>query len=414
MNATDVPSDRFHIHILAFAALGPGVSGGDKIFMDCARVWLARGHRITAYVTEEGSAMLDRYGLTGVERVVLDCARWMRIHFAVHYLVKTLRAILFARTLRLASGERHVVFSAGDSPPDVFPAWALRRRHPMARWAAAFYFFAAPPWPSRRDEAYRGGRLPVTFRSVAWFLLQQMTYPLIRRGADFVVVCNQLDVERMAEDGVPASRTWPIYGGIDLDGMKAIPEPTEKTWDACFVGRFHAQKGVLPLLDLWAKVVREIPRARLAIIGEGSLRSRMEARIAELHLGANAEILGYLDGEPKGRVLKASRLFLHPPTHDTGGMAAAEAMGCGLPVVGFDLPGYLHCYPRGMRKVPVGNLDAFAAAVVALLKDDAARNALAREAAAFARGWNWPCRAARLEEIFASLFRGEKTCRAFG
>lgn len=402
MNAA--PIEPLHIHVLAFAALRPGVSGGDKIFLECARVWHGMGHRVTFYGTEDGREMAARYGLGEVNFVLVRAAYWRRFGFAVHYVIKTAKAALLALRAQLESNERHLLYSAGDSPPDVLPGWILRRRYGAARWAAGFFLFAPTPWPSKRDMAYRGGRQPVSFRSIVYYLLQCVGYSIIRRWADYVVACNQIDVDRMKEDGFPPSRIWPIYGGVDLEAMARVPEPSDKVYDGCFVGRFHVQKGVLDLPRVWARVVAGRPNARLAVIGEGSLRSEMERMFDELHLSRNVDILGYLDGDEKVRVLKSSRVFLHMPILDTGGMAAAEAMGCGLPVVGFDLPGYRFSYPKGMKKVPIGDCEEFAAATLALLINETARQKLSREAVEFVREWAWPLRARSLERIFSSLF----------
>lgn len=393
-----------HLHLFAVAALGPGVSGGDKIFIETARVWSATGLRMTIYVTEEGRDMCARYHLTNVEFVVLPVRPWLTRSFAFHYFLKTWKILRYAFRLRLDESHEHALWSAGDSLPDVLPAWILRCRHATARWMASFYFFAPTPWPSKRDQAYRGGHLPVSFRSAIYWFFQQIAYPLIRRRADFVLVCNDLDKEWMKKDGVPASKILPLYGGVDLEGIDRVSDPETRDYDGCFVGRFHIQKGVLILMDIWREVARRRPGARLAIIGEGSLQPEMERKIREYGLGKNIVLLGYLDGEAKYRILKASRVFLHTPTHDTGGMAAAEAMACRRPVVAFDLPGYRHCYPRGMRKTPLEDAKAFAEAVETLLSDSQAYAILAAEAREFAESWAWPARAEEIKEVLLRTF----------
>jgi len=392
-----------HIHIFAAAALGPGVSGGDKIFIECARRWAEKGHAITVYATEEGLQMSQRYGLNNVRFSIVPVPIRSRIGFSLHYLLKIFRALLLASRLRLDGSYQHAIYSASDSLPDVLPSCLLRTRYPAVRWVAAFYFFAPTPWGSKRDEAYRGGRLPASFRSAVYFLFQQLAYPLIRRYADFILVCNHLDAERMQQDGVTESKIAVLYGGVDLQAIHQIAEPQNKSFEGCFVGRFHVQKGVLVLIDIWARVVRRFPHARLAVIGEGPLFQEMRQTIHALKLERNISILGYLDGDEKYRVLKASRVFLHTPTHDTGGMAAAEAMACGLPVVGFDLPGYQYCYPKGMSKVPIGDLDAFAGQVLELLSNQLPRRQLQREALEFVQSWDWSLRASVIEDVFHRL-----------
>ncbi len=72
-------------------------------------------------------------------------------------------------------------------------------------------------------------------------------------------------------------------------------------------------------------------------------------------------------------MLRASRVFLHTSVYDNSGMAAAEALACGLPAVMFDLPPLRVTYPRGALKAPIGDEEAFAGQVLRLLDDEALR-----------------------------------------
>ena len=93
-----------------------------------------------------------------------------------------------------------------------------------------------------------------------------------------------------------------------------------------------------------------------------------------------------------------------PPILDIGGMAAAEGMACGLPVVGFDLPGYEFCYPRGMLKVPIGDIEAFARVVLDLLQDEDLYHQARSEALEFAQEWDWDRKAQDILDSIKDLF----------
>ena len=68
--------------------------------------------------------------------------------------------------------------------------------------------------------------------------------------------------------------------------------------------------------------------------------------------------------------LKQSKIIVHPATYDSGGMAAAEAMAWGLPGVSFDLEALKTYYPKGMIKVPIGDIRNFANSILELLQND--------------------------------------------
>jgi len=167
-----------------------------------------------------------------------------------------------------------------------------------------------------------------------------------------------------------------------------------KIYSACFVGRFHPQKGVLALIDIWKEVVRKVPGAKLAMIGNGPLEDEVRKKIEENGLSNNIVLFGFLDGEDKFKIFKQSKIVVHPATFDSGGMAAAEAMAWGLPAVGFDLEALKTYYSRGMDKAPIGDYLAFANAILKLLNNNEYYVQKGKEARDYiVQEWDWNKRA---------------------
>lgn len=168
-----------------------------------------------------------------------------------------------------------------------------------------------------------------------------------------------------------------------------------KIYDAVFQGRFHPQKGVLELIDIWKKVVDRKPDAKLVMIGDGPLMKSVKLKVKSAKLENNIILKGYLfDGEDKYRIFSQSKIVVHPAFFDSGGMAAAEAMAFGLPCVGFNLESYKYYYPEGMEKVKVGDLAAFADKVMELLQNNNLYNRAAKQAQhLIGCNWSWDLRA---------------------
>jgi glycosyltransferase involved in cell wall biosynthesis len=233
----------------------------------------------------------------------------------------------------------------------------------------------------------------MVLRGLAYYLAQKLSILLIKKNADMVLVTNDLDQRIMAR---PEREVVAIYGGVDF---RDIPKFSQRKldgpykYDAVFVGRFHPQKGVSLLLNIWARVCRRRPNARLALIGVGPLESQLKDAAAVLGLTNNVDFLGFLDGSEKFRVFYESRLFVHPVIYDSGGMSAAEAMACGLPCIGFDLPALRSYYPRGMARVPAYDIEAFAQSILKLLDNEPMYDQLSAEAQSFAKEWDWHRRA---------------------
>ena len=261
--------------------------------------------------------------------------------------------------------------------------------------------FAPKTW--QKDYPYKRKRWVI---GMLYYLTQMPIYWIIKRYADMVFVTSQPDVEKFVTKKRSRDKVGIIRGGVDirpseeyLSSGHIIPVE-ERKYDAVFVGRFHPQKGVLELVDIWKTVCEKRPEAKLAIIGIGSQEDEIKKKIETLNLKNNIELLGFKDGMEKFEIFKQSKIVVHPATYDSGGMAACEAMAWGLPGVSFDLEALKTYYPKGMLKTPCYDLGAFAKHIIRLLEDRQVYEKTQEEAITWAKEWNWDKRA---EEILRNV-----------
>ncbi|PIU03202.1 hypothetical protein COT44_04905 [Candidatus Shapirobacteria bacterium CG08_land_8_20_14_0_20_39_18] len=171
------------------------------------------------------------------------------------------------------------------------------------------------------------------------------------------------------------------------------------------MGRFHYQKGVLELIDIWKLVCQKKPEAKLAMIGNGPLEKNVLIKIREYKLEKNIDLLGFLDGEKKYEIFKQSKMIIHPATYDSGGMAAAEGMAWELPGVSFDLESLKTYYPSGMIKTKCYNLREFADNIISLLDNEKLYQKISKEAHTLIVGvWDWE---KRTDFISRKIFNDE-------
>ncbi|MEO8070107.1 MAG: N-acetyl-alpha-D-glucosaminyl L-malate synthase BshA [Acidobacteriota bacterium] len=96
------------------------------------------------------------------------------------------------------------------------------------------------------------------------------------------------------------------------------------------VSNFRPVKRVSAVLDVF-RLIRGRLRARLVMVGDGPDRATLERQVHELGLSDVVEFVGeQLDLVPW---LSAADLFLLPSSQESFGLAALEAMSCGVPVV---------------------------------------------------------------------------------
>lgn len=226
-----------------------------------------------------------------------------------------------------------------------------------------------------------------------YYITQLPIYLLVKRFADFVFVTSEPDVKKFLTKKRNSHRVIGVKGGIDLEFINSVSEPAQKQFDAVFMGRFHPQKGILELIDIWNLVVQKRPQAKLAIIGDGYLKKEIEDKIKRYNLSDNIVLFGYKFGKEKVEILKSSNVVLHPAIYDSGGMSSCEAMSCGLPGVGFDLAALKTYYPQGMIKVPLNDFEGFSKEIVRLLDDSGYYEKVSWEARDLAlKEWDWNTR----------------------
>lgn len=372
------------------------MSGAEKIAIEVIRRWTEKAN-IFLYTSNLGTHIWNKYRVNNVKQIqFMKLRENANIFFS--YLFRALFGAFKLGQLNIDANYKNIIYSASDFWPDSIPAFLMKLRNKDAKWIAGFYLFAPKPW--KKDSPYKGKRF---LRGLLYWLTQLPIYWIVKRYADIVFVTSEPDVEKFVTRRRNKDKIIVIRGGVDikpsteyLNSGNVIPVEKRK-YDVVFVGRFHPQKGVLELIDIWRLVCNKKPQAKLAIIGRGPLKTEVKEKIKMLELHNNIELLGFKDGKEKYEVFKQSKIVVHPAIYDSGGMAAVEAMAWKLPGVSFDLEALKTYYPKGMLKVSIGDLETFANNIIKLLNDQQLYTKTREDAIAWAKEWDWD---KRTEEIF--------------
>ena len=379
-------------------AWGEGISGGDKISIELIRRW-SKLYPVTIYLWEEGYRMYLRQKLNPrqIKFNVVKMIPWKHLGFFVNYLARILAGVLLSLKINLDNKKTTVIYSATEFWMDSLPGFILKLRFPKIKWIATWFQTAPNPFigfsEGERKPSYK-------FHALIYWLVQLPIKPLIKKYADLVLVNNEFERKYFIEMD-RKKKVMVFLGAVDLSMIKNFLKETEvreKVFDGVFQGRFHPQKGVVELIEIWKMVVNKKPNAKLALIGDGPLMEEVKQKINELNLKKHIKLFGYVfDSVKKYKIFQASRVVLHPSFYDSGGMAAAEAMSLGLPAVGFDLVSYKSYYPQGMIKLTVNDLQGFANAVIVLLNNKKLYLKTGTEARKMIKkNWSWDKRAAEI------------------
>ena len=374
-------------NIIANAVMGyEGLSGGDNIFINFAKQLVKRGIEVNTFTWKHGFLMCRKNVLDKreINFFLSPAGKFENLPFPILYLIRTILGIVKVREIikkgKIDKG-KIIVYSASDFWPDSLPAFFFKKWVPQAKWVAGFYLFAPNP--------LRGFRGELSLKNFLFWLTQKPIFWLVSKYADLICVTSEPDVAPFIKTGRKTADIFVVKGGIDYQHLKQFQKPAKKIYDAVFVGRFHPQKGVVEMIDIWNEVVKQKPKAKLAVIGLGEMEKEMRRKIKEYKLEENVKFLGAMINNDRNKVLQQSKIILHPAVYDSGGMAAASGLACGLPGVCFDLSVFKTYYPQGFLRAKIGDTKEFGEKIINLLEDKDLYEKVRQQAIEEAKTWDW-------------------------
>ncbi len=197
--------------------------------------------------------------------------------------------------------------------------------------------------------------------------------------ADGVVAVSGFVRERLVEsEGIPGERVRVLYNGIepsrfarsvDRAAVRASQGLEPEDLVVGIAARLAPVKDHATLLRAFARVVRDAPRAKLALAGEGELRAETEKLAEELGIAGACRFLGVRRDVPD--LLASWDVFSLSSLSEGTSVTLLEAMASGKAVAATDVGGTPEIVEEGVTGflTPRGDESALAASLGRLLRD---------------------------------------------
>ncbi len=163
----------------------------------------------------------------------------------------------------------------------------------------------------------------------------------VYKYADAIITPSEHIKRVIVTQGCDSEKAHAIYPVTNLEAIKEPDLNLRKSIPPTiiFLGRLTHKKNPLALIYAFHLVVKQVPNAYLKILGDGELRSEVEALINELKLSNNIKLFGVVDREIAFKNLKESNIYAqHSVTSNNGDqegfpVSLAEAAAHALPIV---------------------------------------------------------------------------------
>jgi len=293
-------------------------------------------------------------------------------------------------------------FIGSYNPPYIMSKGLLEVLNELKADVVEFHFRWAPSY-TREIVRYQGPKVftwhnsfgegeGLVQRTGSW-INDRLFLPKLRRFDAVTCISDYVKSELLAKK-VPDAKMSTIGNGV------IVPEQISGKEDdyLLFVGRLVRTKGLHYLMQAMRHT-----DARLVICGKGPEMERLQSMTSSLGIDDRVEFRGYVSEEERDRLLDECQAYVMPSLYESFGIAAAEAMSHGKPVICSAVGGLPEVVRDAGLLVPPRDPLALAEAINALLRDDGRRKELGIKAREYAQEYSWESVAEKTLSQYRSL-----------
>ncbi len=194
------------------------------------------------------------------------------------------------------------------------------------------------------------------FLSKMTYVMERMVYPKV----DMVLTISPMLSRYVVKMGASEERVRLLPLGIDLklfhpthiDGLREAWGFNEKDKIIVFVGTLPCFSGLDALIGDLPRILREVPEAKLLVVGDGLQRSSLEKIILRNGLQGAVRITGLQSQGMVAQFINMADVCVNPfpivgATRDIFPTKVIQYMACGKPTVSMPLPGLMQMVGEG-------------------------------------------------------------------
>lgn len=232
----------------------------------------------------------------------------------------------------------------------------------------------------------------------------------VYRGRHFNVISESTAAE-IETRGIPHKDISVIHCGIDrnLYAYRAdVPKYDQPT--ILYLGRLKKYKSIQHLIAAFSQVRKQLPTARLMIVGTGDYLPELQKMTLALGLTDAVEFPGFVSTDEKVVRMRRAHVSVLPSLKEGWGLTNIEANSVGTAVVAANTPGLRDSVRHNETGLlyEYGNIDQLATHLVAILTDSALRERLQAGARTWADKFSWDDAARKFDNLITDYVAGRR------
>lgn len=335
--------------------LNPEAGGAEVFTYEVAKRWVRAGHEVTLFASEfpncRRGEVVDGVRVVragGKYSVYWRARKYYREYFAKEgydVVVDEINTRPFFTPKFVNDGEKIVVLI-----------------HQLAR---EYWFYEMP--------------FPICY--VGYYFLENRW---LRNYVDVATVTVSESTRRDLLD-LGFKQVFVVPEGLNFKPLGEVPEK-ESYPVVVYVGRLKRAKRPDHAVKAFRIVKEKFPSAELWVVGDGYFRKDLERMAFD-----GVRFFGGLDNVERRELVKRAWVLVNPSVREGWGLNVLEANALGTPCVAYDVGGLRDSVRDGETGLLVenGNVEGLAEAIVRVLRDEALRERLSKNALEYARKFSW-------------------------
>ena len=162
------------------------------------------------------------------------------------------------------------------------------------------------------------------------------------KKSDLTVSLSKMVKKDLIEEfGIQPDKIVTVYNHCDPILLRSLsknsPKPSYINKESVYIatmGRLNHQKGQWHLIRAFREVLKEIPNAKLLIIGEGELEQKLKQLATDLGIADQVIFTGFIKNPHN--MLQYSEMFVFPSLYEGLGNVLLEALAFEMPIISAD------------------------------------------------------------------------------